>query len=337
VLKTNSANTVIYIGELLTDLKKYIPENSIIITDKNVYKYYNSFISDYKSIIIKPGEQSKSIDTVDKIIEQLLKYGADRNTFLVGFGGGVITDITGFVASIFYRGLNFGYVSTTLLGQVDASIGGKNGVDFNSIKNVIGTIEQPKFILSDSDTLKTLQPPELMNGSIEAIKTALISDAILYNYLKKNYNQIMNLNTEIIEDIVYKTAKIKADIVMQDEKENDVRRILNFGHTVGHAIESLTGLSHGQAVREGMITATKLSVILSKLDNSKAIDIVEFLSGIKFQKKIKIDKEEVFNYVLNDKKRFGNSIKLVLLKDIGVPVIKEIEIEKLRKLYYDMC
>ncbi|MFC2130930.1 3-dehydroquinate synthase [Bacteroidota bacterium] len=335
-LNTGAKTSRIHIGESIDKLSNYLPDNSIIITDTNVFKLYGKRFPDIPVVIIEPGEQSKSFSTIENISTELLNLNADRNTFLIGFGGGVVTDITGFVASIYNRGLQFGYVSTTLLGQVDASIGGKTGINLERYKNIIGTINQPEFIISDISTLKSLPKNELLNGTAELIKTALIGDRELYDNIETNYKNILNLDSDTLKFTIFHAAKIKAGIVQKDENELSIRRLLNFGHTFGHAIESVSGVSHGEAVSIGMIIALEISKIKLGLDSPLIDRIKTLLSNIGLPVEININKEKVLAALIKDKKRYGESVKFVLLKDISEPIIKDIEIKELVKLYYDM-
>lgn len=337
-IELNTKNKIckIFFGESINNLENYIPDNSIIITDKNVFDIYGNRFPDIPVIIIEPGEQSKSFSTVEYISSELLKHDAGRDTFLVGIGGGVVTDITGFMASIYNRGLQFGYVSTTLLGQIDASIGGKTGINLERYKNIIGTINQPEFIISDISILKSLPKNELINGITELIKTALIGDRELFDYIEKNYKKILDFDLDTLKFTIFHAAKIKAGIVQKDENESGVRRLLNFGHTFGHAIESVSGISHGEAVSIGMVVALKISKKKLGLDSSLIDRIKTLLLNIGLPAEININKENVLAALIKDKKRYGENVKFVLLEDISEPIMEDIEIKELVKLYYDM-
>ena len=330
-LNTGGGESRIFIGESIKNISKYIPENTIVITDKNVDKLYGKYFEKYPVIEIEQGESSKSFRTIEKICKELIKFNADRSTFLLGVGGGVVTDITGFVASIFKRDLRFGYVSTTLLGQVDASIGGKNGINFEGFKNVIGTLRQPEFIISDFTTLNTLPKREIINGMAELIKTSLIADKQLFNLIEEKYFQVLNLDDEILEDLIFTSAKIKINIVQKDEKENGVRRTLNFGHTLGHAIESTTDLSHGKAIGIGMLKALQISVDKVNLKNHIVSKVETLLKNCGLPISVKYDIAKVEKAIIADKKKYNDKIKFVLLEDIGKPVIKDIPLKELKE------
>ena len=201
----------------------------------------------------------RSLDTLSYIYNGLLHHNADRNSFIVAVGGGIVCDVAGFAASTYMRGILFGFVSTTLLSQVDASVGGKNGVNFSGYKNMIGTFNQPRFVLCDTSMIQTLPDREFISGFAEIVKSAVIRDAKLFAYLEQNAEKAVARDPEVIQQLVVESVKIKADVVERDEREQGERRILNFGHTFGHAVEVLTGVSHGEAVSIGMMIAARRS------------------------------------------------------------------------------
>ena len=231
------------IQEIFKELEETF-KDIVYITDSNVYKYYSNYFNDNKTIVVKAGEKSKSIETINAIYSELLEMNANRNTIIIGAGGGIITDITGFVASTYMRGVKFGFISTSLLGMVDASIGGKNGINFNGYKNIIGTISQPLFIYWSIDFLDTLPQEEIENGFGEIVKYAIGFDNHLFDLLY-SYN-IINDKHKLLE-VIKICQHIKQDIVYLDEKEHNIRKKLNLGHTIAHAIEKFTNnsISHG--------------------------------------------------------------------------------------------
>ncbi|MBN2418561.1 MAG: 3-dehydroquinate synthase [Deltaproteobacteria bacterium] len=320
----------LYVGESYKNVEKYLPSSSVvIIADSNVYDLYHDTFPKYKTIKINTNERMKSLDTVDHIINELVTMEADRSLFLLGIGGGILCDITGFVASIYMRGVSFGFVSTTLLSQVDASVGGKNGVNFKGYKNIIGVFNQPDFVVCDPQILKTLPKDELLNGCAEIIKHGVIADKKLFEYLENNYQGILNMHPEVIERVVYDSVVIKSDIVNRDEKEKGERRKLNFGHTVGHAIEKVTGVSHGKAVSLGMVAAANLSQTKGLLSADDKIRIISLLKNMGLPTEMDADKEKILDAMKRDKKREGESIHFVLLDGIGKAVIKNITISEL--------
>ncbi|MFN2394996.1 MAG: 3-dehydroquinate synthase [Bacteroidales bacterium] len=324
----------ILVGESLPALSRYIPATGVfIITDENVAGHYHSEFPDFPVYIVEPGEKSKDFAVMEKIWHWLLDQGADRSSFIVGIGGGVVCDLAGFVASTFMRGIPFGFVATSLLAQVDASVGGKNGVNLGGYKNIIGTFTQPEFVICDTSMLKTLPDNEFRNGMAEVIKHALIRDADKFEFLKSNRNAIMNREREAINHIVNRSVKIKATIVQADELERGERRILNFGHTWGHAVEKENKIPHGQAVSVGMAFAAGLSKHLGYLKEKDYNDILVLLHDYRLPLNIELDKNQVFDTLLKDKKKEKNHMNFVLLKTIGDAFVKEMD----TKVIKDFC
>lgn len=322
----------ILIGEHISNLKKYLPDKKIIvITDKNINRLCNKFFTDFPIIILESGEQIKTLQTIETIIGNLLELGVDKHSFLVGIGGGVVCDITGFVASIFMRGIDFGFVSTSLLSQVDASIGGKNGVNFQSYKNIVGTINQPRFVICDTGMLKTLPEKEIRCGWGEIIKHALIADNRMFDEIISANQNIFRFDEEFYTDIVFRNIQIKTSIVNRDEKESGERKKLNFGHTLGHAIEKLTDLSHGKAVMLGIGFAvwwSKEQLLLNETDFQK---IKNFLDKFNVVGNLKISSEKLIEAVKKDKKRNQNKIDFIFLTKIGEAIIKKVSLQELSK------
>jgi len=327
----------ILVGEDLQNLKKYIPaENVVIITDTNVRHFYQKNFPPYPIITIKTGEKIKNLDTVRYVYEKLVALESDRSTFIIGIGGGIVCDITGFVASTYLRGVKFAFVSTTLLSQVDASVGGKNGVNFQGYKNMIGVFNQPEFVICDLNLLSTLPQKEILCGMAEIVKHAAIGDANLFKYLEERYEKALELDTRVIEKLVYDSVVIKSAIVNRDEKEKGERRKLNFGHTFGHAIEKTTGALHGEAVSAGMVMASKLSVKRGYLQTKDAERIKSLLQDLKLPIGLQADRKTVLDALQKDKKRQGDRINFVLLKDIGKPFVDQIAIKELEDVLNDL-
>ncbi|MDQ1354418.1 MAG: 3-dehydroquinate synthase, partial [Acidobacteriota bacterium] len=267
----------IAVGEALENLEKYTSgAKKVIITDENLNRLYHNRFPPWDIIEIGTGEKIKTLETLEYIYKKLVELEIDRSCFIVGIGGGIVCDVTGFAASTFMRGLPFGFVSTSLLSQVDASVGGKNGVNFYGYKNMIGMFNQPNFVICDPEMLKTLPQKELISGFAEVVKHAAIGSEELFTFLEINFQKALDLDGEILEKLIYDSVTIKADVVREDEKEKGKRRILNFGHTLGHALEKTTGLPHGEAVSLGMVFAAELSLKKNKLP----IDEVERIRGL---------------------------------------------------------
>jgi 3-dehydroquinate synthase len=332
----STGDSTIRVGEKFQNLEKYIPaENVVIITDVNVKHFYQNDFPPHPVITIQTGEKIKNLDTVRSIYGKLVELGTDRSTLIIGIGGGIVCDITGFVASTFLRGVRFGFVSSTLLSQVDASVGGKNGVNFQGYKNMVGVFNQPEFVICDLNLLHTLPEKEILCGLAEIVKHAAIGDADLFNYLEEHYQKALTLDTVVIERLVYDSVVIKSDIVNKDEKEKGERRKLNFGHTFGHAIEKTAGVRHGEAVSAGMVMASELSVKRGHLQAKDAQRIKNLLRNLKLPTRLPIDRKTVFDALQKDKKRQGDRIYFVLLEDIGKPFVDQISIKELDNVISD--
>ncbi len=237
-----------------TTLKaSYKKEDCIIITDSNIASLYPEICAYYNTIIISPGEGQKTLQTIEALATQLLQLGAYRKTALIGMGGGVITDMTGYLAASYMRGVSCGFIPTTLLGMVDAAIGGKNGVNVGMHKNILGTIRQPSFIHFDTSFLNTLPHAEWSNGFAEIIKYACVFDKGLFDELSSHDIDFYKNDNNALQQLITKCIGWKNKIVLEDENENGSRKLLNFGHTAGHAFEKLYNLPHGQAIAIGMV------------------------------------------------------------------------------------
>jgi 3-dehydroquinate synthase len=328
--------STIRVGEKLQNLGNYIPsENVVIITDVNVKRFYQNNFPPHPVITIQTGEKIKNLDTVQSIYGKLVELGVDRSTVIIGIGGGIVCDITGFVASTFLRGVKFGFVSSTLLSQVDASVGGKNGVNFQGYKNMVGVFNQPEFVICDLNLLHTLPEKEVLCGLAEIVKHAAIGDADLFKYLEEHYQKALTLDTVVIERLVYDSIIIKSDIVNKDEKEKGERRKLNFGHTFGHAIEKTTGVRHGEAVSAGMVMASELSVKKGHLQAKNAQRIKSLLRDLKLPTRLPADKKTMFDALQKDKKRKGDRIYFVFLEDMGKSFVDQISIKELEDIIND--
>ena len=322
----------IFIGEgaslSLEHFDGYIAGKDIaIITNEVVAPLYLNEISDLFSnmnvieYILPDGEQEKKLKTVHKIIDRLMEAGFGRDSTLIALGGGVVGDITGFTASIFMRGINFIQIPTTLLAQVDASVGGKTAVNHKSGKNLIGSFYQPQCVICDSIFLATLEASEISAGLAEIIKYGLIFDSEFFQWLQKNMQQILSNDRAAVDYVIQRSCAIKAEIVAQDEKEQSVRALLNFGHTFGHAIEKLTGYgnwTHGDAVAVGMVLAARLSENMSLITPEDVQNIEEILTAANLPiSPPNIDPAELLAAMQSDKKVKDRNIQLVLLKNIG--------------------
>ena len=301
------------------------PKNSILVSTKKIKNLKNSSIPKrfYNSeILIGDGENFKNLNSCESIYKNLLKNKYSRDCCLLAYGGGVIGDITGYVAATYLRGVNFIQVPTTLLSMVDSSVGGKTGVNHSLGKNMIGAFYQPQSVIIDLDSLKTLPKKQFSAGMAEVIKYGVIYDKQFFEWLEKNKKKIISLDRVSLAKIIASSCKIKAEIVAKDEKESGIRAILNLGHTFGHAIEKNIGYgrwTHGAAVACGMVIASELSEKLGKLSKNDLNRIKNLLSyfdlPIKLPKKLNASK--LYEAMKNDKKVLNNKIRLIIPKKIG--------------------
>ena len=300
----------------------------VIITDPSVKSLYGNSLKQsltsegFKVIILEvpEGEEQKSLDTAGSLYHELSKFHAERITPILALGGGVIGDLTGFVAATYLRGVPLIQIPTTLLAQVDSSIGGKVAVNYGQLKNKIGAFYQPRLVISDITTLKTLTPRELSDGLAEIIKSAVIWDKEFFVFLEDNLDKVKSLADGVLEEIVLRTAKIKAEIVEKDEKDTGLRNILNYGHTVGHALESASDfkLEHGGAVAIGMLAAGRISNRMGILDKNELMRLELIIKRTDLPTEIPNFKiENIIQAMGHDKKILRGKIRFVLAKAIG--------------------
>ena len=341
-IKTKEKKYPIYFGENnCFKIKKILIQNKInpkklmVIYDKNIPK---KIVSKFKTRIKKDenitlefnfNEKIKNLNTVKKILDILGKNNFNRNDCLISMGGGIAGDICAFAASIYKRGIKFVNIPTTLLSQVDSSIGGKTGVNNFLGKNMIGTFCQPNLVIADIVFLRSLPKREMICGYAEILKHALISDKKFFIFLKNNYKDILNLRSNIIKKAIFRSCKIKKAIVEKDERESNLRKTLNYGHTFAHAFESTlkytNKLNHGEAVLLGILTASKFSNKEKLLAKNEFSLIENHIKELKYNNlknyfnKNSINK--ISNFMIKDKKNYGKSINLVLLRKIAKPVL----------------
>ncbi|MCP9751421.1 3-dehydroquinate synthase [Ferruginibacter sp. HRS2-29] len=331
-LFSNKSVNYIFGGNITGTLEQYDREKIVIITDENVHRYHHGVFEKFRTIVLKAGEQYKTQQTVDGIIVQLLEMQADKNTVIVGVGGGVVTDMAGYAASIFKRGVRLVLVPTSILAMVDAAVGGKNGVDVGVYKNMVGTVYQPEIILFDHDFLKTLPYEEWVNGFAEVIKHACIKDRKYFEFLEQHELQDFMDDGELIADLIMKNVGIKTAIVIEDEFETGERKLLNFGHTLGHAIENIYHLPHGHAVSIGMMAACTISEEIKNFPSEDKGRVKALLLKYQLPVKIKYETEKIWKVLLMDKKRQNDSMSFVLLRSIGDGIIQSIPLVQLHDL-----
>lgn len=328
------SNVILGLGRYICELD--IGNDAFVITNRFIKNKYGILLNNVlrksglgtKFRIIPDTEKSKSIEMASSVINDIMHYDKKRQIFILAFGGGVVGDLTGFIASIYKRGIPYIQVPTTLLAQVDSAIGGKTAIDLIQGKNLIGAFYQPRLVLSDIKILNTLSPRQLRSGLAEVTKYGVIKDAQLFNYLEKNYKDILDLKTTALDFIVTRCSFIKAKIVQLDEYEKKgLRTILNFGHTIGHAIEAAGGYkryNHGEAIALGMLIANDISNKLGFLDDAVAKRIEDLIEISGLPCKIRgISIGDIIKAHYRDKKFIGPKNKFVLIKGIGQAIIKE--------------
>lgn len=330
-----TAQSRVYIGNTVELLAQLLPQKHVIvISDSNIDRTHHNLIAPYEYILIGQGEQAKSLVTLEDIYRQLIELGADRTTFILGIGGGIVTDIAGFVASTYMRGVEFGFVTTTLLGSVDASVGGKNGVNVGGFKNMVGTFSQPKFVICDVSLLHTLSDREFRAGLGEVIKTAILGDKELFAKLEQSSFDELRQNEELLSEIISRSIKVKASIVAEDEREGGLRRVLNLGHTLAHAIEKCTSkFSHGEAVAIGLFHVTNSALAHNMIATSEAKRIFSLIEKYGFETTLPVDHKQLLDAIKSDKKRSGNAMHIVFPTAIGAVEDRLIPLEELTTIF----
>ena len=332
----------VILNYLRSEIKKNI-KNYIFIDSKISYILQN--LKDNKKlhiIKIKGGESIKSINNYSKLMSKLLQLKIDRSSQIIAIGGGTIGDLSGFIASTVLRGVKFTLIPTTLLSQVDSSIGGKNGINSVFGKNLIGTFLQPDKVIIDISILNTLSQREIRSGYAEILKHAIIKDIKFYKWLHNNYNKIFKLDDKVVTEAIIRSIKIKSFFIQKDEKEklinSNSRAMLNFGHTFGHALEAMNGynnkLNHGEAISIGMAVATKLSCKINSINIEFYKNLINHLKkvGLPYSHKY-TNYKKFYRLMLSDKKNSENNINLILLKKIGeVYFERGLNFTKIKKL-----
>lgn len=337
-LNTGNGSCRILVGESYRNVGDYLPGRKlVIITDEHVNQHYGAFLPDGLRVTIKPGESSKTLSIASDIYGQLIANEIDRTCFIVGVGGGIVCDLAGYIASTYLRGLPFGFISTSLLSQVDASIGGKNGVNYEGYKNMVGVIRQPAFVICDPVMLSTLPREEYFMGFAEVIKYGAIMDAALFDLLEKEHSKALDGEAGTLEEIISTCVAAKCRIVEADEQESGERKKLNFGHTFAHAFERNSGIPHGEAVSIGMVLAAGLSEKLGGTGSQEVDRLRELLLKYHLPVVYPHSFDDVFEVIKRDKKRGGNSIGMILLNKIGEAVIRDVEMTTLKNWIDDLC
>lgn len=325
-------NLLIRVGDILVTEKK--PCKTILITDSNIDKVYGPVAAeslsqrgfDVRIITLKPGEDQKTLETAHALYDACFDHKLDRNSLIVALGGGVVGDISGFVAATFMRGIPFIQIPTTLLAQVDSSIGGKVAVNHPKGKNMIGSFYQPKAVFIDTGTLSTLPALELVAGLVEVIKYGVIKDADLFAYIEKSLSDIVQLYHHALIKIIATSCQIKARVVEEDEKETHLRAILNYGHTIGHAIETLTDYKkyrHGEAVAIGMLYATRIAIEMGLTDTTVYERQLTLIKRLGLPLYAGLQPEDVVKMLYTDKKVISGRLRFILPTKIGEVIISD--------------
>jgi 3-dehydroquinate synthase len=316
-------------GILHQKAKVINPSSAAFISDSNISFIYRDLIRSFKpgfpvcSLSYRPGEKSKNVKILMKLFRGLVKNKLDRKSLILAFGGGVTGDMAGFLASIYLRGIAFIQIPTSLLAMVDSSIGGKTGLDTGEGKNLIGRFYQPRAVIIDTDFLATLPASEFINGIAEVIKYSLIKDHQYFKFISDNRNEILSLDPAILLKLIETSCRIKASVVEADEYEASLRKVLNFGHTIGHAIERASGYSipHGYAVAIGMIIEARISCgrnLLEPADLDKATELIKSYGLLRYAGRIrKMSSRFIYYNAKTDKKNESDQVRVIMLRSIG--------------------
>lgn len=324
----------VFIGPAAEILPDVLPAGRVVaVSDAAVAELHGRLLAPYETLLVGRGEEHKTLRTVETLCRRLIGLGADRKTFILGVGGGIVTDVAGFAASIYMRGLPFGFVSTTLLGCVDASVGGKNGVNLDGYKNMAGVFAQPQFVVCDTSLFATLPLREIRAGLAEAVKAGIIGDEPLFGLIERVGLDGLCADPEAMDKVVVHSVRLKAAVVSRDEREHGERRKLNLGHTFGHAVEKCSReMIHGEAVAVGMAIAARLSVKLGLLAPAACDRIVRLLAALGFATEPPVPAERLLAAVTKDKKSEGDTIRLVLPTAVGACEVRTMTFDELSRL-----
>jgi len=327
VIAGSSRTSRILLDRSLADLPLLAKgRRAVMVTDANVRRLHGQALPGWPVIEIGAGEGVKTLATFERVARALVEQEVDRSTLLVGVGGGIVCDLTGFVGSTLLRGMPFGFAPTTLLAQLDAAIGGKNGVNLDGLKNLVGTVTQPEFVLCDHTVLATLPPREVGCGIAEAIKTAAVGDAALFACLEASLEAVLACDHRAVARVVEGAVRTKMRLVALDERDHGQRRLLNFGHTLGHAVEKVFGTSHGEAVGIGMVAAGRLSVRRGLLPAEEGERLERLIARAGLPASCPPGRWPALAAAMgHDKKRLGGRQLGVLLGALGDGVVAEID------------
>ena len=333
-IKIKDSSEVI-VGSVSELLPRLLPDKRVVVvSDTNIDRHYHTLVNRYEHVLIGLGEASKTLVTADAIYKKFISMGVDRSTFVLAIGGGIVTDVAGFVASTYMRGVEFGFVSTSLLGQVDACVGGKNGVNVDGYKNMVGTFTQPRFVICDVGMLRTLPEREVRTGMAEVIKAGIIADEELFSKLELTPLAELTKNPDLLGEVVYRAIKVKADIVERDEREHGDRRKLNLGHTLAHAIEkSSSKMNHGEAVAVGLSLISDAAARRGLLSAADKERICSLLQRTGFDLTPPVAMRVLLKAVSKDKKSEGDVLNVVFPTAIGACEVVPMPLEEFRAMF----
>jgi len=321
----------------------------VVVTSEPIRRHWgqpllDSFATDAARVDViemRDGERHKNLSSVERLSEQLVELKADRNTVLIALGGGVVGDVTGFLAGIYMRGIRFVQIPTTFLSLVDSSVGGKTGVNLVSGKNLVGVFKQPELVLADPDALSTLPDREFRSGLYESLKAGIIRNPRIFEFMEQNLEQVLAKDAAALEWLIAESVKVKADVVGEDEEEHGVRKILNFGHTIAHALEAETGYGyflHGEAVAWGMIAAASISTAMGRLAAPVAERIRNLVLSYAALPKLDVQPEAIFRRLVSDKKTLDGQVHFILARDIGqVEIATDVPKEAVLQAVEELC
>lgn len=337
-IRTSAGDCRIMLDGALEDAGSLGPPGSgAIVTDTTVRQLFGHRFPELPVIEIEPGEGSKDLRTVERLHREFLGLELDRSSFVTGIGGGVVCDLTGFAASTYMRGIGFGFVPSTLLAQADASLGGKNGVNVGGMKNIAGLFRQPEHVLIDLSLLQTLPRTERLCGLAEIVKHALIASADLFAFLEKEAAPLLSLDRRVVTRALEESVRIKSGFVEVDTLEAGERRKLNFGHTLGHALEKAVGLRHGEAISIGMVAAARISMACGMLSAKSLERITGLLERTGLPVGFPIASGKLFEAMRRDKKKQKDALHFVLLSAIGKAEIVRMTMDELEGHVDDLC
>lgn len=325
----------VYVGPAAEILPEVLPAaRVVVVSDATIDRLYPGLLAPYEKVLIGRGESAKTLQTVEGIYRRFIELGVDRKSFILAVGGGIVTDVAGFAAATFMRGVGFGFVSTTLLGQIDASVGGKNGVNVDGYKNMAGTFTQPRFVICDPAMLRSLPDREFRAGLAEAVKAAIIADAALFARLEEARFEALRSDAALLAGVVSAAVGVKAAIVERDEREAGERRKLNLGHTLAHAIEkSSNRMNHGEAVAVGTALIAGAAVKLGVLKEEERQRIVALLARLGFDLTPPVEMKRLLKEVGKDKKNEDGMLRIVLPVGIGDCEVRKMSPEAFAALF----